>query len=224
MREGVFLCVLLASGWVAAQTTTTAYVFTIHRLTLTSATNCLPLNHRREIIQQIQGHTYRQTADDIAQEIRQRVRYGYQRFGFFNVAVRQCSVTVFSDSPEHGTLDIALSVEEGEQYRLKQISFKGERAFSEEELRRQFEIVDGNIFDVEKIRKGLDEMRKLYANHGYINFTPVPDTTAADQTAAVSLAIDIDEGLQFRIGSLNSRRGGSKTRCRDAIDRELETA
>lgn len=93
-------------------------------------------------------------------------------------------------------------MDEGEQYRLKEISFKDERAFSEEELRRQFQIVDGDIFDVEKIRQGLDKMRKLYANCGYINFSPVPDTAAGDQAATVSLTIDIDEGMQFRIGSL----------------------
>lgn len=55
---------------------------------------------------------------------------------------------------------------------------------------------------MEKIRQGLDQMPKLYANHGYINFTPVPGTTADGQSGTVSLAIDIDEGMQFRSGRL----------------------
>jgi len=65
------------------------------------------------------------------------------------------------------------------------------------QLRQQFEIADGDVFDVEQIRKGLEQLRRLYAMRGYINFTPVPNTEPDEDRAVVTLKIDCDEGKQF---------------------------
>ena len=76
-----------------------------------------------------------------------------------------------------------MPVEEGDRYRLKEITFSGNKAVSDTRaLRAQFKIKDGDIFDTEAIRKGLDNLRKAYAALGYINFTPVPNTDADDET------------------------------------------
>ena len=69
-------------------------------------------------------------------------------------------------------------------------------------LRQAFAIEHDDVFDTEKIQRGLDELRKLYASQGYINFVPVPNTYPNDQTGTVTLRVDIDEGKRFRIGNL----------------------
>jgi outer membrane protein assembly factor BamA len=46
-------------------------------------------------------------------------------------------------------------------------------------------------------------MRKLYAAHAYLNFTPVPNTDADDEAATISLKIDVDEGPQFHFVRLS---------------------
>jgi hypothetical protein len=46
--------------------------------------------------------------------------------------------------------------------------------FSGDELPGQFPVADGDIFDVDKIRKGLEDLRRLYVSQGFMNFTPVP--------------------------------------------------
>ena len=58
------------------------------------------------------------------------------------------------------------------------------------------------MFDVEQIRKGLEEIRNLYASRGYINFTPVPNTEPDEDRAVVTLKIDCDEGKQFHFDKL----------------------
>ncbi|HVO61711.1 MAG TPA: hypothetical protein VMT53_12305, partial [Terriglobales bacterium] len=47
-----------------------------------------------------------------------------------------------------------------------------------------------------------DDIRRLYASRGYINFTPVPNTEADEKSGFVTLTIDADEGNQFRLGGL----------------------
>ncbi len=99
-------------------------------------------------------------------------------------------------------IDIIISVDEGRQYRLKDISFTEETVFPVAAMRRQFPIKAGDIFDTEKIRTGLENLRKLYGASGYINFTPVPDTKIDDDAGLISLDIDIDEGQLFHWGEL----------------------
>jgi len=78
----------------------------------------------------------------------------------------------------------------------------GQKVFSAEQLRSLFSIQSGEVFDVEKIREGLDNLRKVYGERGYINVTPVPETKPDDARAIIDLSIDIDEGPQFRIGTI----------------------
>lgn len=62
------------------------------------------------------------------------------------------------------------------------------------ELRPQFPIAAGEIFNTAKIRQGLDALRKTYASNGYVDFTPVPVTIVDDKDRTVSLQIDLQEG------------------------------
>ena len=112
------------------------------------------------------------------------------------------SITVVTETPQQEVVDITLAVNEGQRYRLKDISFTGGKVFLSDELRAQFRIADGDIFNTEKIRQGLDALRHMYESKGYVNFTPVPNTQADRTSHAISLTVDIDEGAQFRIGGL----------------------
>ena len=86
-------------------------------------------------------------------------------------------------------------------------------------LRALFKIKDGDIFDTEAIRKGLESLRKAYAALGYINFTPVPNTDADDEKKLISLRIDLDEGKQFYVRRIEFQ-GNTTTRDK-VIRREL---
>src|SRR5271166_1042379 len=199
MREvNLLLCILLVGACAGAQTATPDPDITVRRLTLTIVTNRLPSDARQQIVQDIESRTHKR-AD--LEEIAERVQYACQVRGFFKAEVGRPSVTVVGGTPQKEVVDISLAVSEGEQYRLKDISFTREKAFSAEELRAEFHIVDGDIFNTEEIRQGLDSLRKLYQSKGYVNFTPVPNTQA-DAAHTISLVVDVDEGAQFRIGRL----------------------
>jgi hypothetical protein len=88
---------------------------------------------------------------------------------------------------------ITLDIEAGQQYRTGDVTFKGNHAFSDAELRSMFPLKSGDIFSLAPVREGLARMRSAYVGRGYPNFTPIPDTTIDDSGKIVSLTIDCDE-------------------------------
>jgi outer membrane protein insertion porin family len=160
----------------------------------------------------------------------ERVRYYYQTKGYFKALVADPKTQIhdtsgvrwywpFKSSPGKA-VDITLPVEEGQRYRLKEITFSGNKAVTNTAgLRALFKIKDGEIFDTEAVRKGLESLRKAYAALGYINFTPVPNTEADDEKKLISLRIDVDEGKQFFVRRIEFQ-GNTTTRDK-VIRREL---
>jgi outer membrane protein insertion porin family len=101
----------------------------------------------------------------------------------------------------HGThqLVVTFHIKSGSQYRTGQISFVNNRVFSAEELRPMFKLTSGDIFSPAKMRQGLREMRCAYIDRGYLNFTPVLNTSIDDPRHVVNAVIDLDEGKQVRV-------------------------
>ena len=163
------------------------------------------------------------------QEDAERTRYAYQTKGFYKAVVEDPKTQIrdtgggFRIWPFGGSgkrVDITMPVEEGERYHLGSITFSGQKAITNvKALRAQFPIKDGDVFNVESIRKGLDNLRKAYGELGYINFTPVPDTKPDDAKKIINLNIDIDEGKPFYVRRIEFQ-GNTTTRDK-VIRREL---
>ncbi|MFI5089544.1 MAG: POTRA domain-containing protein [Terriglobales bacterium] len=98
--------------------------------------------------------------------------------------------------------DVTVTVEEGLRYRLGEISFKGGTVFPADEMRRMFPMQAGEVFNTEKMREGIQNLRKLYGTQGYINLTPVPVSTSDDSRQTVDVIFDLDEGKLFSFGPL----------------------
>jgi outer membrane protein insertion porin family len=139
--------------------------------------------------------------DDAVRELAERVRYLYQEHGYYKADVQSTPRSITSDA-DHPHVSVDIEIKEGRQYKLDHLELTGQKAFSAEQLRPLLPIQSGEILNVEKIREGLDNLRKVYGERGYINFTPVPDAKPDDTYAVVDLSIEIDEGAQFRIGTI----------------------
>jgi outer membrane protein insertion porin family len=165
------------------------------------------------------------------EEDTERVRAEYQNRGYFKAAVNDPK-TVIHDTGHKGfhipllqsgpgkAVDITMTIEEGDQYRLGKITFKNTKALNNvAALRGLFPLKDGDIFSREKIAKGLENLRKAYGEYGYINFTSVPSTTFDDEKKIANLEIDVDEGKQFYVRRIEFQ-GNTTTRDK-VIRREL---
>ncbi len=88
------------------------------------------------------------------------------------------------------------------QYRLERVLFEGGRSFSPEQLRDTFNVATGGKFNHTAVGKGLERLRQLYGDYGYINFAAVPHLQLDKDRGTVVLTISIDEGDQFTFGRL----------------------
>jgi outer membrane protein insertion porin family len=117
--------------------------------------------------------------------------------------------------------DIIVPVEEGRQYHLNKINFVGVKLFRTPEtlMRPLFGMAEGDVFSTAKLRKGMENMRNLYGEFGYINFVPEPEPVPVPNTNKMDLTITVDEGKQYFVRRIDFS-GNTTTRDR-VIRREL---
>jgi outer membrane protein insertion porin family len=120
--------------------------------------------------------------------------------------------------------DITLPIEEGAQYRMGRLIIRSANLdenlyFKADFLESIFPIKKGQIVDVSKIRKAIDDYTKLYGDYGFIDFTanPVPDVD--DATKTVNWTIDFDQQKQFYVRRIEF--SGNTTTRDKVIRREI---
>ena len=163
------------------------------------------------------------------------IRNKLQTQGYFRAAVPTHDVNI-RDVTKRGLLpipfvfkktkkkaDIVMQVDEGRQYRRGRLSFTDVELFKTPNavLGPVFQMADGAIFDVEKLRKGLENLKKLYGEFGYIDFVAEPsfEFRDADDPPLIDLNLAVDEGKQFFVRRINF--AGNDTTRDKVIRREL---
>lgn len=189
--------------------------------------NLKPLGIPRSIVlESVWSRTYDATK---LNEDAERVRNAYQMKGYFKALVEDPKTKVRDTGGIRIPLirkgggkavDITIPIEEGERFRLGGITFKNNKAIKDvRALRGLFPMKDGDIFNTDSVRKGLENLRKGYGELGYINFTSVPDTQIDDAKKLINLEIDLDEGKPFYIRRIEFV--GNQTTRDKVIRREL---
>jgi outer membrane protein insertion porin family len=141
------------------------------------------------------------TDDDWVTELQDVVRGTLQDEGYFKAVAEVHAHSVRAES-QQSTYAVVVAIDSGPHYRLKEIHIVGATAFSPAEIREQFQLSPGEVFDVSKIRQGIETLTPLYGAKGYINFTAIPEDDVDERTGLVDLTINLDEGQQFRVGSV----------------------
>ena len=163
----------------------------------------------------------------------ERIRGAYQDEGYFKALVSEPTITtretgggwfripwIYPNRPGR-KVDISIPVVEGERFQLGEVSFEDVTLFTEPNLalRPLFDMQSGEVFDVSKIREGLENMRKLYGEFGYINFVASPETIIDDDERKIDMAFTVEEGQQFRVRRIDF--AGNTTTRDKVIRREL---
>lgn len=162
----------------------------------------MPVAEQNEVAASIKGRTYRGSIDQATDEALEIARRGWQNRGYFKVRDNANATTLTSTSAG-GRILLNVYVAEGQQYSLGGITFRHNRAIGNlDVLRAVFQIEDGDTFSREKIMTGLENLRKVYGELGYINFVSIPNATFNDEKRLIYLDIDIDEGKQFSVGDI----------------------
>ncbi|MGO4885086.1 MAG: outer membrane protein assembly factor BamA [Bryobacteraceae bacterium] len=182
------------------------------------------------LFENIFARTYDSTKLD---EDKERIRDAYQSKGYFTARVLD-QTTQIVDVGGHGfripllrenspgkSVDITLPVEEGRLYRLNKITFVGVKLFRTPEtlMRPLFGMAEGDAFSTAKLRKGLENLRKLYGEFGYIDFVPEPSFDIIPNTDKIDLTLTADEGKQFFVRRIDF--SGNVTTRDKVIRREI---
>ncbi|HYG09309.1 MAG TPA: outer membrane protein assembly factor BamA [Pyrinomonadaceae bacterium] len=105
-------------------------------------------------------------------------------------------------------LRITIPIIEGKIYRLGELKIEGNSIFDERVIRAVIGLKQGDVASGERIYKGLiEDLKKLYGNNGFIQYTAEPEPTYKDNPAnpnegIADYTITIDEGKQFTLRRL----------------------
>ena len=106
---------------------------------------------------------------------------------------------------KHGKrTDIKIPVEEGSIYHMGRLVIRPldpEKAlfFKTEFLQNFFPLKKGDVFAVDKIRKALEDYKKLYGEFGFLDWTYQSTNDIDDANKIVNLTFDFDEQKQFYV-------------------------
>lgn len=163
------------------------------------------------------------------------MRNEYQIHGFFRASVPTHELSIrdqtgrkmfpipFVFKKKSKKADVKVFVEEGRQYRRGRLSFTDVELFRSPDdiLTPVFKMSEGAIFNVESLREGLENLKKLYGEFGYIDFVAEPTFEFRDAEAEplIDLNLTVDEGRQFFVRRINF--SGNNTTRDKVIRREL---
>ncbi len=154
-----------------------------------------------------------------------KVRDLYRRAGYKNVVLGEPKVEVRAARPEADDptgqkrrLFLTVPVEEGDRWKLGQITIEGNERFKDDLLLRQFRKPSGGWLRSNVIQDGLEAVQELYSNTGHLFAQVEPEVVERDDQVA-DVLVRIDEGDQFRVGRIEFE-GNLKTRDK-VIRREM---
>jgi outer membrane protein insertion porin family len=175
--------------------------------------------------------------DKLDYDMEAGIRELYRDHGYFKVNVyspEQKTVTLDKSGipgpwpwigSDHGkATNITIQIDEGEQYRMGTIHFRSADPdqglfFKPEFLERAFPLKSGDIFSTAKIRKALDDYKKLYGEYGYIDFVATPDTDFDDTKKLINVTMTLDQGKEFVVRRIDF--AGNTTTRDKVIRREI---
>ena len=109
----------------------------------------------------------------------------YRDRGYITVRVGEPELRVLEDSTDRRTryVSLRIPVNEGERYKVGEVTFDGNTVVKPEPLRLLFKLHPNDWYSDKAIRKGLEKAREVYGSVGYFEFTGYPDLQPRDEVA-----------------------------------------
>jgi outer membrane protein insertion porin family len=173
--------------------------------------------------------------EKLTEDIEVGVRGLYQNNGYFRVVVKDpilenidtkgYRLGVPLTGRTHGkAVNMTIPIEEGERYKmgtLKIVSADPDKALSlkVEALKTIFPLKQGDVFNVEKLRKALKDYTAAYGQYGFIDMTAEPDFDIDDAQRTINLTLRFTEEKQYYVRRIDF--SGNTTTRDKVIRREL---
>ncbi len=154
----------------------------------------------------------------------------YRNKGYIAARVGQPEIKVLEDSADKETrwVELSVPIDEGERYRIGELTFDGNKVIKTEFLAPLFKLKKGDWYSDKPIRNGLIKAREVYGGGGYFEFTGFPDLEPLDAakgpvagpaTPTVNVTMRMQEGEQYFVNRLTFV--GNTTTRDNVIRREV---
>ncbi len=157
---------------------------------------------KRELLAAMLSKSSIQISTAQLQQDLQKILEVYHQQGFYFARVTVDTLLYGSDS---ASVDVGLSVEEGERARVGAIHVEGNRVFTTDEIIQRFDTQPGKLFDPAVLESDIEGLLNRYEQQGY-PFAKITITNIAFQgdssSARFVVGINLDEGSLVRINEI----------------------
>ncbi|MEM1203952.1 MAG: POTRA domain-containing protein [Acidobacteriota bacterium] len=154
-----------------------------------------------------------------------KIRDLYKKAGYKDVLIAKPELEVVARRPNAATIEdqkrrlaVTVPIEEGERWKLGDITVEGNEVFSDELLLAQFDKPRGGWLRSKVVDDALETISKLYSSIGYI-FARVETEIVERDGYVADVVVHVDESDQFQVGRIEFE-GNTKTRDK-VLRREL---
>ncbi len=137
---------------------------------------------------------------DEIEEDKNRLSAYYRSLGFFDARIGR---RLDYDEAQKW-LTVTFVIDEGVQYKVRNVSIVGNTKFAADGLSRDFKLVAGDYFNQAKMNRDVADLQDKYGIHGYV-FAAVEATPTFndEQKGVLDLIYRLDEGQQYRVGRID---------------------
>jgi len=100
-------------------------------------------------------------------------------------------------------MKLIISIDEGDQYRMGELSFEGLTVLKEDYVREFIKIRPGEVYNESRFKKAFEQLRELYGALGHFQWTGSTDRTPDADRQVVDVVVRMEEDLQYFIGQIN---------------------
>jgi outer membrane protein insertion porin family len=129
----------------------------------------------------------------------QGLSFFYGTMGYVRARFGKPEVTVSADKK---FIYITFSVEEGEEYRVGKVDFSGDLLYRTEELLEGIELIEGDVFNTDVLRRETLRFTEKYSDLGYAFANVVPQPIIHDDSKTVDITFEVDKGQRVYIGNI----------------------
>ena len=145
-----------------------------------------------------------------------RIRDYYLDRGYVQVQVSGPETEIIEDGK---WMRLTFTVTEGEQFRIRDIDFKGNDIFTNDKIENRMKLRKGMIFSRKTLREDIGLMTDMYGEKGYAFANVFPDIRPDDASREIDITFNIEKGEKIKVREINIS-GNEKTRDK-VIRREI---
>ncbi len=146
------------------------------------------------------------------QEDLQKIKESYRSLGYKDVIVEDPTLSTTGKGGKR-RLKLEIPVDEGERWKLGEITIEGNEVFSDQALLRQYKRPRGGWLRSKTIEEGTEAVDEAYRNFGHI-FAKVSTELRERGDQIADLVVKVEEGDQYKVGTLEFE---GNTRTRDKV-------